>query len=151
MHSKSKIMVFHLKEVIYTFLFLLLGIILVTLLVMMFRPGKKSSPTSADTVPAEYIPGVYTSSVMINYTPVDIQVTVDETHINSIRLVNLSDTITVMSPLLSPAMEDLESQILKNQSLEGISYADGSEYTYQVLLKGIENTLEKAKQPESGE
>lgn len=151
MHSKSKIMVFHLKEVVYTILFLFLGIILVTLLVMMFWPDKDTSPTSINVEQAQYIPGVYTSSILVNYTPVDIQVTVDENHINDIRLINLSDSVTVMSPLLAPTMEDLETQILKNQSLEGLTYAEGSEYTYQILLNGIETTLEKAKQPENGE
>lgn len=151
MHPKSKIMVFHLKEVVYTILFLFLGIILVTLLVMMFWPDKDTSPTSINVEQAQYIPGVYTSSILVNYTPVDIQVTVDENHINDIRLINLSDSVTVMSPLLAPTMEDLETQILKNQSLEGLTYAEGSEYTYQILLNGIETTLEKAKQPESGE
>lgn len=151
MHPKSKIMVFHLKEVVYTILFLFLGIILVTLLVMMFWPDKDTSPTSINVEQAQYIPGVYTSSILVNYTPVDIQVTVDENHINDIRLINLSDSVTVMSPLLAPTMEDLETQILRNQSLEGLTYAEGSEYTYQILLNGIETTLEKAIQPESGE
>ena len=44
MSSKTKIVVLHMKELIYTGIFLMLGILLLILLVSMFSP-KESVPT----------------------------------------------------------------------------------------------------------
>ena len=41
MSSKTKIIVLHMKEIIYTAIFAALGILLIILLVVMFRPGGK--------------------------------------------------------------------------------------------------------------
>ena len=43
MHSKTKIVVLHMKELIYTGIFVLLGILFIVLLVMMFVPDKKQT------------------------------------------------------------------------------------------------------------
>lgn len=40
MSSKTKIIVLHMKEIIYTALFILLGILLILLLVFMFAPNR---------------------------------------------------------------------------------------------------------------
>ena len=101
MSSKTKIVVLHMKEIIYTVLFVILGILLLILLAVMFFP--KDKETSAGT--ANYTPGVYTSSVTLNNMELLLEVTVDESHINSIRCSNLDETVTTMYPLflLRPA------------------------------------------------
>ena len=58
MHSKTKIVVLHMKELIYTGIFVLLGILFIVLLVMMFIPDKKQTQ---ETATASNIPGVYTT------------------------------------------------------------------------------------------
>lgn len=94
MSSKTKIVVLHMKEIIYTVLFVILGILLLILLAVMFFP--KDKETSAGT--ANYTPGVYTSSVTLNNMELLLEVTVDESHINSIRCSNLDETVTTMYP-----------------------------------------------------
>ena len=47
MSSKTKIIVLRMKEIIYTAIFVGLGILLILLLLVMFRPGKESTPASA--------------------------------------------------------------------------------------------------------
>ena len=89
MSSKTKIVVLRMKEIIYTGIFLLLGILLISLFLFMFRPGKKDSPASSDQVKSLYTPGVYTSSIRLGNEQVDVQVSVDSDHINSIDLVAL--------------------------------------------------------------
>ena len=49
-----------------------------------------------------------------------------------------------MYPLIQPSFEDLADQIIKNQSLEGITYADESKYTSMILLDAITSSLNKA-------
>lgn len=44
----------------------------------------------------KFCPGVYTASILLDGNPVDIQVTVDSSNINSIELVNLSDRKSVV-------------------------------------------------------
>ena len=131
MQSKTRIIVLHMKEIIYTVIFLLLGILLIVLLASMFLPGKNDKSSSAKKI---YTPGVYTSALTLNNTTLEVEVTVDESHINSIRFANLDETVTTMFPLLQPAME----------SLEGLSYPEDTPYTSQVLVETIQKTLEKA-------
>ena len=60
MSSKTKIVVLRMKEIIYTAIFIGLAIVLISLLLIMFRPKKGDSSASE---PAAYIPGVYTASL----------------------------------------------------------------------------------------
>lgn len=143
MSSKTKIIVLHLKEVIYTGIFALLGILFIILLLIMFLPGKESKTAKPDTS-SSYIPGVYTTSLVLNDNTIDIEVVVDESNINSIRLVNLSESVATMYPLIKPSFDDLVQQIYEKQSLEGITYAEDNKYTSLVLLDTIRASLEKA-------
>ena len=145
MSSKTKIVVLRMKEIIYTGMFLLLGILLIPLFLFMSRPGKKDSPASSDQVKSLYTPGVYTSSIRLGNEQVDVQVSVDSDHINSIDLVPLNEAVTTMYPLVQPALDDLAEQICASQSTENLSYASESRYTSQALLKAINDALQKAE------
>lgn len=144
MSSKTKIVVLHLKELIYTGIFALLGILFIILIIIMFVPRDKKENASIETPAATYVPGVYTTSLILNDNAVDVEVTVDENNINDIRIVNLDEAVTTMFPLLEPSFDELANQILKSQSLEGITYADDNKYTSMVLLNAIKTSLGKA-------
>ena len=103
MSNKTKIVVFHMKEMIYTLIFAGLGILLILLLIFMFLPKQKDK--TAETM--KYVAGVYTSTIQFNDNTIDVQVVVDESQINSISLVNLDDTVATMYPLMQPAVENL--------------------------------------------
>lgn len=154
MSSKTKIVVLHVKELIYTGIFALLGILFIILLIIMFLPKHEKESavsTMTQTSTNTYVPGVYTTSLILNDNVVEIEVTVDEENINSIRLVNLDEAVTTMYPLIQPSFEDLANQIVENQSLEGITYADDSKYTSMILLNAITASLEKAIDTEISE
>lgn len=150
MGSKTKIMVFRMRELIYTGIFIALGIILVILLIFMFRPKKDTvsetapSTDQTSTSTAKYTPGVYTTPITLNDSAIDVEVTVDADHINSIRLVNLSETVTTMYPLVQPALEELADQIYEAQTTDGITYSEDSKYTSQILLDAIHDALSLA-------
>ena len=147
MSSKTKIVVLHVKELIYTGIFAVLGILFIILLIIMFLPKdekKEIAPTMTQPSTNSYVPGIYTTSLILNDNVVEIEVTVDEENINSIRLVNLDEAITTMYPLIQPSFEDLANQIITNQSLDGITYSDDSKYTSMILLNAITASLEKA-------
>lgn len=54
MSSKTKIVVLRMKEIIYTAIFIGLGILLITLFLIMFHPKKDAAQTASDSV--QYIP-----------------------------------------------------------------------------------------------
>lgn len=107
----------------------------------MFLPDSKNK-TTKETM--KYTAGVYTSSIQLNDNAIDVEVMVDDNHINSISLVNLDETTAAMYPLMQPALDNLSQQIYEKQSLENISYEDDNQYTSMVLLNAIQAALDKA-------
>ncbi len=147
MSSKTKIVVLRMKELIYTGIFVALGIILILLLVFMFAP-KDSKPDTTNTSD-KYVPGVYSSSIMLNGNAVDIAVTVDKDSIASIQMVNVNEMVSTMYPLMEPALDNLAEQIIASQSLDHIIYPEENQYTSLVILDAVERALDKAAAPEN--
>ena len=141
MSSRTKIIVLHMKEIIYTVVFALLAIELILLLVFMFRPGRDSSQKEE----ARYVPGVYTSAMSLNNTALEVEVTVDESHINSIRFSNLDETVAAMYPMIQPEIENIAQQVYEQQSLENVTLSQENPYTSQVILNAIREALEKGQ------
>ncbi len=141
MSSRTKIVVLHTKEIIYTAVFATLAILLIILLLFMFLPKNKETRSDEE----QYMPGVYTSTVTLNNTALEVEVTVDESHINSIRFSNLDETVATMFPLIQPAIEDIAEQVYEHQSLENIQYSEDNPYTSQVIINAIEEALKKAE------
>lgn len=226
MSNNPKIMVFKLKELIYTGIFILLGILLIILFIFMFQSAKNEKPSASagevnalaenpittfaaenettleasqteqsttsqqaaqadssqqtaktdstqqtaqadstqqtaqtdsteqskkDTKKSEqatsdktYSPGVYTSSLMLNNSSLEIEVCVDVNRIQSISIKNMDEAITTMYPLMENSVNDLENQIVNSQSLENITYTDDCRYTYLILLDAVNQALSKA-------
>ena len=115
MSSKTRIIVLHMKEIIYTAVFLALAVVLAVILFFMFGPGKTASDTASEK--SRYKPGVYTSSITLNDNTFDVEVTVNADKIKAIRLVNLSETTKASYPLMEPVLDSLASQIYSSQSL----------------------------------
>ena len=149
MSAKTKIVVLRMKELIYTALFIGLALFLVVLFLVMFRSGKDETSPSTEAVPTSYTPGLYSSTIVLGNQNANVEVTVDTTNITSVSLVPLSESIETMYPLMQPAMESLASQIATNQSLEGLEYPAGSQYTSVALMNAVKTALSKAELPNS--
>ncbi len=161
MSSSPKIVVLKMREVIYTLLLLFLAALLIVCMILMFTKKTGSADSSPENMAADtqtqdtgkqeaqdtssdealYTAGIYTTSVALGDSAVDVEVTVDQNHINSIRLVNLSEATAAAYPLVSPALEHIASQILESQSLENITCAQENKYTSQILLSAISDAL----------
>ena len=147
MSSKTKIVVLRLKEVIYTGIFVLLSIIVVVLLVATFFPkdDENAQPTNALAEESiSYIPGTYSTSLILNDMSANIEVIVDENYISSVRFVELNETLKTKYPLLEPALADIADQLIETQSLDNIVYSDDMRYTATLLISAIESALEEA-------
>ena len=143
MSSKTKIVVLHMKEVIYTGIFLLLLVILGVVMFLMFGAGK-SETASSDAV-SKYTPGIYRTSIRLNNNTFDVEVTVDQEQIKSIHLANLSEITSAMFPLVEPVLDSLSSQIYSSQSLDDLSYSIDQKYTALMLIHAIDEAVAKAE------
>lgn len=149
MSAKTKIVVLHMREVIYTAVFVALGIFLILLFIYMFLPDDASEKQILSETAPTYMAGVYTASIDSGNQALQIEVIVDKEHINSIRLVNLDETADVSNPLMETTLNSLSAQILSNQSLKGVTCSDSSRYTAQTLYDAINRAIKKAT-PTSG-
>ena len=85
------------------------------------------------------------SSILLNGTPIDIQVTVDSDNINNIEMVNLSESVQTMYPMLNSSFDEIKTAVINNGSTDNITYNAGSKYTATMLLSAIDSALAKAR------
>lgn len=142
MESKTKIVVLRAKELIYTGIFLILGIILILVLIVMFTQEKTKETFVSEKT---YIPGVYTSSVTLGSTALNVEVTVDRNHVTNVNLSNLNESIETMYPLLEPAISEINETLETVDSIEQIEFTSDNQYTHTILTQAIKLALEKAE------
>ena len=92
-----------------------------------------------------YIPGIYTTELVLGSETVNVEVIVNDHAITSLSLANPDENLTTMYPLLEPTMDSLSEQICETQDLSQVTYSSESRYTSLVLLEAIKASLEKAK------
>lgn len=143
MSTKTKIIVLRKREIAFAGILLLLLVGLLLFFLRMFQSGAADEGESVATM--KYTPGVYTSSVILNDTAMDVQVVVDENHINSISLVNLDESVETLYPLVKPAMAELSQQIIQSQSVDDVTYPENNQYTCIVLHNAIKDALSKCE------
>ena len=169
MSANTKIVVLRRKELLYTGIFAALGVLFVILLLMLLLPGKAAdtsggTPDSPDDTAAEmpdnvadvstgavadtgntYIPGIYTTELILGSETVNVEVIVSDHAITSVSLADASEALTTMYPLLETTMESLNDQLCEMQDPEQVTYSAETRYTSLVLLEAVKASLEKAK------
>ncbi len=157
MSGKTKILVLHMKEVIYTGIFIFLGLIFLILLAIMFLPKRTavdSSPMTSEVTtetPADqsqisgnYTPGIYTATLEVSGNSMEMQVIIEKTGITDVSFTHLDEAVETMYPLFTPVLEHIAGQLKSGVALEDITYEDTRKYTATVLLSTIEEVLKKA-------
>jgi uncharacterized protein with FMN-binding domain len=141
MKLETKIVVFKAKELIYTGIFVALGIVFIGLLVYMFAPRGKD--TAKPTM--NYAPGVYTSELSIADELLQVEVVVDTERIQSVDIKNMSETVRTMYPLLSTSLEEINEKIAEVGDIEELTFENNNQYTNELLKQAIAGALEEAK------
>ncbi|MBQ8816120.1 MAG: hypothetical protein IJZ84_02430 [Lachnospiraceae bacterium] len=157
MSGKTKILVLHMREVIYTGIFIFLGLIFLILLAVMFLPRQSSTTSSPSNIEgttesaadlnssvSEYTPGIYTAALEVSGNSLEMQVIIEQTGITDVSFTHLDETIETMYPLFTPVLESIALQLQSGVALEDITYEDSQKYTAGVLLQAIEEVLETA-------
>lgn len=153
MNSKTKIVVIRRRELLIGAVVCAAVIVFIIFLIISLltkssqtsvshTTGSKSVSSSVKTLNT-YTPGVYTASVSLNGNPIDIQVTVDKDNINSIDILNVSDAVTTMYPMLENSFEELANAVIENGSTQNITYSAENKYTSTMLLNAIQSALDK--------
>lgn len=137
MSKNTKIIVLKSKELIYTGIFIVLGILLVLLLWYMFSPGKSKSEEkqTATEAMATYQPGVYSTQLNLGGTSLELQTTIEKHGVTHLDILNASDTVTAMYPLLAPSVDAINEQLAHTGNLDDITYSSDSQYTTIILLE----------------
>lgn len=166
MSSNTKIVVLRSKEIVYALVLLVVSVLIIMVAVSLFMPsgGDAAAPSvpaqdaekstsgrnaaSAD-IPAVYVPGIYASTLLLGNSNVELQITVDKNHINSITLTNIDESVETLYPLMTPTLASLSDAILEEQSVDNINYPDESRYTSMLLMQAIRTALDKARVPEN--
>lgn len=143
MGANTKIFVFKAKELIYTGIFVVLGILFLLLLIFMFLPRQNNSKKASPTM--QYMAGVYSSTINLGGSSLDVKVAVTDEKVTSISLSNLSETTASMYPLLEPAVEDINKQLETVHSIDELTFNSDSQYTNTILKQAMKNALSKAK------
>lgn len=117
----TKIFVLQMKNLIRTALFALLGLALIILLVILFIPRQKPQPSEPSSL---YIPGTYSSSIILHDQPVDVLVTVSGDEITAVEMADMDGVQRTFYPLFEPAMSDLAAEVLYYQSADIVPNTD---------------------------
>ena len=141
MKFETKIVVFKAKELIYTGIFVALGIVFIGLLVYMFAPRGKD--TAKHTM--NYVPGVYTSELSIADELLQVEVVVDTERIQSVDIKNMSETVRTMYPLLNTSLEEINEKIGEVDDVEELTFENNNQYTNELLKQAIAGALKEAK------
>ena len=142
--SQTKIVILQMKEIIYTAIFIGLGLLLILLLLLMFHPGKEKDTTPLpSTSEALYTPGIYTTELTLGNQTVNLEVLLDTDHISGIQVTALDETVTTMYPLLEPAVDDISSQLSNGISLDNVVLSSESQYTQMLILQTVDEILSK--------
>lgn len=144
--SKTRIVIVQLKEIVYTGIFIGLGLLLILLLLIMFRPGSDNSKkTPVGQSDALYHAGVYTTQITLGQNSMNLEVTLDTDHINSVRFVNLEESVATMYPLMESSLSEISEQLKSGVDLENVVLSSDNPYTDQLLMEAIVETIGKAE------
>lgn len=159
MSSNTKIIVLKSKELIYTGIFIVLGILLILLLVYMFSGDSKADTDKKDAISSSqgqeqaeestetittYKPGVYISELNLGGSQLQVTVTVDENTVSHVDISNLDDTVTAMYPLIQPSLDEINNQITVVSNMDEITYSKDNQYTAIIIMEAVKQAIEPA-------
>lgn len=138
--SGAKIFVLHKKDLIKIGAFVLAGLLLVVVALVLLLPGRRAQE---ETPAARFVPGTYSSTILLYGEPLHVRVTVSENEILSIHMSDMAEMQRVFYPLFEPRLVDLAEEILRYQTAR-ISPRTDYPVTTGILHDAVQNALEMA-------
>lgn len=141
--SKTKIVIFQKREIIYTSILIFLGVIIVILLCILLGGKNKSQQTA--TAQNTYHAGTYSSEIELGGQFLNMEVIIDTEKIKSVNLTNLNESVTTMYPLISPSLDNINKALDKGFKPDEIEPSDDNKYTEMMLIEKINEIVSQAK------
>lgn len=141
---KSRFVVLQMKDIIRAGIFVIIGIILLIVLIRAIVPNRAAgAETGISAIYGAFVPGTYTSYIIIHNQPISVSVTVDEDKILDIVLSEMAESQEVFYPLIRPTMAQLSRQVIDTQSTN-IDAPLEVMMTSRILLDAINSALQQA-------
>lgn len=141
--ARTRFVVLRMKDIIRTGIFILIGVILLVALIWAVMPNRSSEGSAEMFEPGSFVPGTYTSYIILHNRPVSISVTVDDSAILDISISEMDRSLEVFYPLIRPTMTELSQKVLDTQSTN-IETDLETQYTSRILLDAINMALFQA-------
>jgi len=138
----TKIFVLQMKDLVRIGAIVLVGITLVVLALIFLLPrgGRDATEPTPESI---FVPGTYSSTIILNNKPVEVRVAVSENEILYLYMTDMADIQRVFFPLFEPRMHDLADEVLRYQSAF-IDPATDYPITTGILQQAVKAALEMA-------
>lgn len=148
----TKIIILRMRELVYTGIFVGIGILLVVLLYFMFW-GKNDNQGGSERadINTNYQAGVYTKELVFGESTVSLKVALDTDHVKSVEIEPLDESVTTMYPLMQPVVETISEQLAAGVTIEDIAMSEESQYTQEMILGAVEEILVENTQEDEKE
>ena len=137
---RTRFVVLQMKDIVRTGIFALIGLILLIVLIWAVLPDR---PEGAAAHGGNFVPGTYTSYIILHNRPITVSVTVDEEKIVDITMSELGQVQEVFYPLIRPTMATLSERVIYSQSTN-VQIPVEANMTGRILLDAIDAALMQA-------
>lgn len=146
--SRTRIVILQLREIIYAAVFVGIGILVLVTLFFLLMPGKNDGADVSSNLDREnkiYEAGIYQNKLTLGDAVVGLQVTLDESQVKSVEVINLDESVSAMYPLMKPSVETISNQLASGASVDEVVLSDGSKYTQELILSAVEEIMDEHK------
>lgn len=144
--STTKIVVVKRKKLIVIGVAAAAMLLLIILIAIATRGNNNDTTDMGRSGEKLYTAGVYAKQVSIGDMVLNLEVLVDENHINAVDIKNVNEVMTTMYPLISPSVDAIEAQLIDDIPIEEVMISEDSMYyTQTMLLEVIGELLEQAR------
>jgi uncharacterized protein with FMN-binding domain len=138
--SGARIFVLHKKDLIRAGIIAAVAlVVIIGALVLLISRG----PREDGGMGARFVPGTYSSTILLHNEPLHVRVTVSENEILSIYMTDMADIHRTFYPLFEPRLADLAQEVLRYQSAH-ISPRTDYPVTTGILRYAVQTALEMA-------
>ena len=145
---KTRIVVVQMKQIIKTAIFVIIGLILIIGLIILILPNNPSNNQISHT--GAFIPGIYSSYIVLHNHPIRVAVRVDYDRILDISLSDMNEIQEVFYPLFRPTLASISEQVVRYQTTQ-IDIPIEIQHTGRILLNAVDNAIFQAQNAIDGE
>ena len=143
----TRIFVLRIKDIIKFAIFVVIGIIILGALAFFFLPRDEGNTQRIAPVPATgaalYIPGTYSSTIVLNDRPLEVFVTVTENEIVAVEMAEMYESQRLLFPLFEPLMARVSDDVLFYQRAD-IEIRNDFPVTTGILQQAVMVALDQA-------